>query len=382
MKIVKPKEVKDLEAEGWISILRTGQFVDSSGQAVSFSTADLDTIVGNYDPSQEEAPLVKGHPKTDAPAYGWVESLKRVKNFLLAKPHKVAAEFKAAVNEGRWDKISVKLEDLALKHVGFLGAALPAVSGLGTAKLSAEDKGRTIELAMNDSVWSLGWKLVSVGRALQRFRDQLIEDKGVEAADKVIPSYLIEDLVAPPKYDTQNAFSEAEDLEDPMTDAEKQEFETLKREKTELAGQVATLTAANAEKDGKITALEAAQIATQDDAWKTHRDEFCADLQKKGIIVAADMETVKAQLDLARTAGKGEFSSGKNEHLTKLKTFMLSQKPKVKVGAPLREGVQPLGKDPAVIAKKAQEYAAQQKKDGHEISMTEAVAHVMKESAE
>src|SRR6185295_12393891 len=159
-------------------------------------------------------------------------------------------------------------------------------------------------------------------------------------------------------------------------------FETLKSQNAQLTAQVAELTAAGTEKDGKITALEAAQIATVDAAWVEQRDAFCADLQKKGILVGVDIDTAKGQLDLARQAGKGEFAADKNPHLKNLKAYMLSQKPKVKVGAPPVTGVEAPSKDPAVIAKKAQEFQAKELKEGRTISMTDAVQHVMKESAE
>ncbi len=67
-----------------IAIARTGTFTDSAGREQKFTEADLDSIAASYDPKKSEAPLVFGHPTTDAPAYGWVESLKREGEKLFA----------------------------------------------------------------------------------------------------------------------------------------------------------------------------------------------------------------------------------------------------------------------------------------------------------
>ena len=53
-----------------IKIFRGGAQTTASGQTIEFSEADLDGVVQNYDPAVHEAPIVIGHPKTDAPAYG------------------------------------------------------------------------------------------------------------------------------------------------------------------------------------------------------------------------------------------------------------------------------------------------------------------------
>ena len=53
-----------------IKIFRGGAQTTAAGQTIEFSEADLDGVVRNYDPAVHEAPIVFGHPKTDAPAYG------------------------------------------------------------------------------------------------------------------------------------------------------------------------------------------------------------------------------------------------------------------------------------------------------------------------
>ncbi len=112
-------------------IFRTGTHTSLNGQTKEFSETDLDTIASSYDPQQHEAPIVIGHPETNAPAYGWIDKLKRVGDRLIAFPKQVSNEFAELVKTGAFKKRSISITpDLQLNHVGFLGAAAPAVKGL------------------------------------------------------------------------------------------------------------------------------------------------------------------------------------------------------------------------------------------------------------
>lgn len=126
---------------GWIEVFKTGKHTDSKGREKTFTDADLDKMVESYDPANHEAPLVIGHPKTDSPAYGWVEALRRQGEVLLAKFKQVPDEVKQMVAEGRFKKRSIALYgDGRLRHVGLLGASIPAISGLQDIK-SFQGKG-------------------------------------------------------------------------------------------------------------------------------------------------------------------------------------------------------------------------------------------------
>ena len=112
-------------------IFRTGTHTSLNGQTKEFLETDLDTIASSYDPQQHEAPIVIGHPETNAPAYGWIDKLKRVGGRLIAFPKQVSNEFAELVKTGAFKKRSISITpDLQLNHVGFLGAAAPAVKGL------------------------------------------------------------------------------------------------------------------------------------------------------------------------------------------------------------------------------------------------------------
>lgn len=140
-------------------IFRAGTHTDVGGRTLSFAAADLDATAAAYDPAKHEAPLVVGHPALDAPAYGWVKALARDGEVLRATPDQVEAQFAERVNAGRYKKISASfwLPDApgnpapgvySLRHVGFLGAAAPAVKGLRAPQFAGDEAGVvTLEFA-------------------------------------------------------------------------------------------------------------------------------------------------------------------------------------------------------------------------------------------
>lgn len=137
-----------------IAIARTGRFTDSQGRPQSFCEADLDAIAASYEPGKLEAPLVFGHPAVSDPAYGWVKGLKREGGKLFAQIAQVPDAVRKLVQDGRYKYVSMSLmpDRKTLRHVGLLGAAVPAIDGLGPVSFSAEGEGGaiTINFAQGD----------------------------------------------------------------------------------------------------------------------------------------------------------------------------------------------------------------------------------------
>lgn len=130
-----------------LHIFRAGKHVSNDGRSLTFSDADLSAIASSYSPGVHEAPLVVGHPQDNAPAYGWVESLRVAQGSLFAVPTQVDPAFAELVASGRFKKISAsfyhadsplnpKPGAYYLRHIGFLGAMPPAIKGLGSAQFS------------------------------------------------------------------------------------------------------------------------------------------------------------------------------------------------------------------------------------------------------
>lgn len=121
----------------WLEIFKTGRHTDASGNQRDWTEQDLDTILSHYNPLNHEAPVVIGHPTDNAPAYGWVEGLKREGNVLMAKIKDLVPEFTEMLKQGLFKKRPISLyPDLSLRHIGFLGAVAPAVKGLADVKFN------------------------------------------------------------------------------------------------------------------------------------------------------------------------------------------------------------------------------------------------------
>jgi len=135
-----------------VEIFKVGRHKPMSGETINFLDSDLAQIAQNYDGKAHPAPIVIGHPQTDAPAYGWVTGLEVKDGKLVADFADIEPEFSALVKAKRYRKISASFwspsapsnptpGQWALKHVGFLGAASPAVPGLKDAEFNANESG-------------------------------------------------------------------------------------------------------------------------------------------------------------------------------------------------------------------------------------------------
>ena len=158
-----------------IAIARTGHFTDSQGRPQSFSEADLDAIAASYDPKKLEAPLVFGHPAASDPSFGWVKSVRREGEKLFAQLAQVPDAVRKLVQDGRYKYVSMSLmpDRKTLRHVGLLGAAVPAIDGLGPVSLSGDNDAVTINFARGDGKMATLEELQSRVTALEAERDDL-----------------------------------------------------------------------------------------------------------------------------------------------------------------------------------------------------------------
>ncbi|WP_019672301.1 hypothetical protein [Psychrobacter lutiphocae] len=145
-----------------IHIFKTGTHTDSHGQTVNFSESDLAAAVTAYNPDIHQAPIVVGHPKTDAPAFGWVQSLSSEGGNLYATPEQVNTEFSEQVKAGSYKKVSASFYPpnspanpvkgvYYLRHVGFLGAKPPAIKGLQPVEFSESGDEVTLTLDFKEN---------------------------------------------------------------------------------------------------------------------------------------------------------------------------------------------------------------------------------------
>lgn len=140
--------------DDWIEIFKGGEQRDSQGR-VHDGDAIIDRAVKNFDAKTHEPPLVVGHPQNNAPAFGWVQELKKIGNALYARFRDVVPEFEDLVKRGLFKKRSVSFyPDGGIRHVGFLGAMPPAVKGLADLKFMEGEK--TMSFEFMDETEDLG----------------------------------------------------------------------------------------------------------------------------------------------------------------------------------------------------------------------------------
>jgi hypothetical protein len=191
-----------------IQIFRRGRQVASDGTAREFTDADLAATAAGYDPGLHQAPIVVGHPTTDAPAYGWVAGLaySQPEGILDATPDQVDAQFADLVREGRLKYVSASFWTPAaptnpkpgifyLRHVGFLGAQPPSVKGLRPAEFSDADPADTLTLtfvehdptedpSMSETVAEIAAREAELDKRAQELatREQAVHEREAAAA--------------------------------------------------------------------------------------------------------------------------------------------------------------------------------------------------------
>jgi len=349
-------------------IFKTGTHTDSSGAKIVFDQARLNAIAANYDAGTRRAPIVIGHPKADLPAYGWIKSLSVNGDRLMATPESVDPEFEAMVKEQRFPERSASffLEDSPhnpsndapyLRHVGFLGAKAPAVSGLKPVEFEAADTD-IIEFCTTEATGGEGaGELMNLfGRVLTSFSNFMT---GQEAAASF-----------PTKTKQQTKESEMDEDKDKTADFAAKEEALAKRE-AEFAKREADFHAGQKAEQNKTDAA------------------FVAGLEKDGKLAPGLTKSVTefmAALDATDTV---DFSTGE-DGATKAQTphaFFKGFLSQLGTSINFSEVSGETGGEPddlsngKVLAGKAVEYKAAQEKLGLTVTVAEAVAHVQKQEA-
>lgn len=292
-----------------IEVFRPGTFTPMQGEPILYSAADLRAIVDAYDPETAPAPIVVGHPDTDAPAYGWVKGFHfdPQEERLFADLHEIEPEFAELVKAGRYKKVSMSFfgPDQSSnpnpgawypKHVGFLGAAAPAVSGLKNVSLADGD-------AVTFEFGERGFE--ETASLFQMIREFLIEQFGKESADSTLPPYRIEWLgdmeIDPPGQTGFASLPKAQPTQalTPAPEPVKEPDVSPKPTDPSFAQREASLTA----REQKIAAREA-QLAHDDNA------AFADGLVEAGKLIPASRDKVVAILNALPVDQSVSFAEG------------------------------------------------------------------------
>ncbi len=137
-----------------IQVFRRGTHTDSNGIERTFTDSDVRTIADKFDPEIGAVPIVKGHPAHDDPAFGSVSHFmyEATSGILYAALQDVDPGFQAEVRSKRYSRVSIALHlpnsphnpipgMYYPRHLGFLGAAAPAVKGLKAVNFNDNGEG-------------------------------------------------------------------------------------------------------------------------------------------------------------------------------------------------------------------------------------------------
>ena len=286
-----------------IQVFRPGTHTSAQGVELTFTADQVRAIAQNYDAENAPAPVVIGHPTMDGPAFGWAAafSYDDKAERLEADLDQLAPEFVAAVESGAYRKVSIALfgpqhpanpkpGNYYPRHIGFLGAAPPAVTGLKPVNFAAGSDHDLLEIefaAPPAAAWA-------VRDLFGRVRDWFIDKFGLEAADKALPSYLVESITPPADSPAYTA--------PPAVPAKTEESSMTPEEIKAMPARMAQL-----EADNKALADKQAKAA-RDAAFATAND-FCASLVKDGKVLPADAPALTAVLANVAQAEAVEFSA-------------------------------------------------------------------------
>lgn len=202
-----------------LEIFRAGKHTSADGRIFEFTREDLDEIVDTYDPATYRAPLiltagndhqVKGDDASQAfkpLCHGVPENLKRVGDSLLAEFDKITPDFEQWLKDKRIPGISSSFYlpqspnnpypgKKALRHIA--SVLFPSVKGMALPGFSEMIERGAIEFELpteDESVeFPIEYGAADLIGVLRRMRDYLIEQDGLEIADRVIPSEKLGDL--------------------------------------------------------------------------------------------------------------------------------------------------------------------------------------------
>lgn len=372
-----------------IQIFRSGKHTPMKGPAITFADADLQAAAAAYDPALHEAPIVVGHPKSDAPAYGWIKSLAFEDGELVADPDQVDPEFAELVRKGSFKKISASFypPDAAgnpspgsyyLRHVGFLGAQPPAVKGLRPVAFADAEDG-VVEFGDMS-----GFRDRGILGLMGRVRDFIIEKFSLEDAERVLPAdqleWLRDNAIREENREAEAlagpAYSESHTEE--ISDMDKT---ALEARQAELDQRQAALDARQAQLDQGATAFAEQQTAAR----RAENQAFLDDLVTAGKIAPGIVPAAIAFMDRLDAAETVEFAEGAEQTALDWFKDLLGKSGQLvdfsEKSAGNGGGDQIDVTDSSAIAAQAVAFQEQEAAAGRTVSIDAAVRHVTRQAS-
>jgi len=139
----------------YFPIFKAGTHITARGEKLTFSETDVRVMAAAYSPAVRPANLTIGHPADDLPRHGTAAGLEVRDGQLFAEVADVSETMKELTRSGRYRHVSAAFlapsdarnprpGSYYLKHIGMLGASLPAVKGLTPPQFTENPDDRTV----------------------------------------------------------------------------------------------------------------------------------------------------------------------------------------------------------------------------------------------
>lgn len=369
-------------------IFRVGTHTDSAGTETTFTREQLEATVKAYNEGDWRAPMVVGHPKGHAPAYGWVGklSIDDAGEIKVDEVEKLNPDFAELMKAGAYRNRSASWYApdhpnnptpgvWQLRHLGMLGAQPPALKGLGDVEFNDAD-GVTVEFA--------DYTTSTIGYLFRSLRELLIAKWGTEEADKALPGFHISDLEQAGRdrvAETVPDFSDTTE-ETTMTPEEIAALKAQAAKATQLETDLAAANAARTAAEQQVTAFSEQQAATRRAVALTDAKAALQPLVNSGKLLPAQLDKAAEFMagldDQAKTFDFGEATGDNALTARQFLVKLLEQAPsQVDYSEHTGNVALPQNLTPTQLADKAREYQDSMHAKGITVTSAQAVDAVI-----
>lgn len=369
-------------------IFRVGTHTDSAGTATTFTREQLEATVKAYNEGDWRAPMVVGHPKGHAPAYGWVGklSIDDAGEIKVDEVEKLNPDFAELMKAGAYRNRSASWYApdhpnnptpgvWQLRHLGMLGAQPPALKGLGDVEFNDAD-GVTVEFA--------DYTTSTIGYLFRSLRELLIAKWGTEEADKALPGFHISDLEQAGRdrvAETVPDFSDTTE-ETTMTPEEIAALQAQAARATQLETDLAAANAARTAAEQQVTAFSEQQANARRAVALTDAKAALQPLVNSGKLLPAQLDKAAEFMagldDQAKTFDFGEATGENALTARQFLVKLLEQAPsQVDYSEQTGNVALPQNLTPTQLADKAREYQDSMHAKGITVTSAQAVDAVI-----
>jgi len=325
----------------WFDALKPGTFLDLHSKNIKIELGDMQKLADNINEQVKtwKPPIVTGHPEVASPRYGSIKGARIENGILQLCAADLSPTFVDSIRRGEYTDRSLSFfyPDMTMRHIGFLGAHKPAVTGLGPVsfgegEFAEVDAGKdssaivfaegpadisSLAMAQDNLASRLRWKFENVRDLFRKVRDHMIDKEGLDKANAMLPQNMIDDV------DLGNVPSVSFSSPAPQSAAPAAVTAPVDPARTELEQQL------EAAQEGRRVAEEAL-LKQKTDQRHAEFAELCSSHVKAGRLTPAMRVPLEALFKAADSVnGAISFGEGEPKDTLKVMESLLQSMPKV-----------------------------------------------------